>query len=300
MSNGAIAGMVLASITGVGVLIAGMSSTYIVDEGRVGVVTNWGRAVGQEGPAGLQFKTPIVTGVREFDVRERALTATLESATFDQLPSTVEISVNWRPDPTRIMEIFVQYGSPDEFAMNTIRPRLEQSLKATIGRFSGSQLTREREAVAAEMLESAKRILAGYPADISSVQIENFTLPDRYMEAVLQKQEQAEATEKEALRLEQQRITAQQEVQTAEAQRDALRAQADGEAYAMRTRAEADAEAIRARTRAEADGIKAIQEAISANPLLIEYERAKRWDGSLPRMVLGDQSEFLMQLPMEE
>lgn len=290
-------GAILAGVAGIGILMAGWSSAYVVDEGRVAVITNWGKAVRQENPAGLKFKMPITTGVREFDVRERALTATLDSATFDQLPSTVEISVNWRPDPARILEIFVQYGSPDDFAANTIRPRLEQSLKATIGKFTGAQMTREREAVASAMLTEVQRLLASYPATISSVQIENFTLPPRYMEAVLQKQEQAEATEKESLRLEQQAIQAQQAVKTAEAERDAAKAQADGQAYSIRVRAEADAEASRLRAQAEADGISAIQDAIQNNPLFVEYQRVKSWDGVLPVTVMGDQPELLMQMP---
>lgn len=298
MNNGVVV-LALAGVTGLGLAMAVLSSAYVVDEGRVAVITNWGKAVRQENPAGLQFKMPIITGVREFDVRERAITATLDSATFDQLPSTVDISVNWRPDPNRIMEIFVQYGSPDDFAVNTIRPRLQQSLKATIGKFSGSQMTREREKVAGAMLEAASRVLASYPAIISSVQIENFTLPERYLEAVLQKQEQAEATEKEQLSLEQQKIKAQQAVQTAEAERDAAKARADGQAYVIETRAAADAKATRLQTEAEADGIKFINDAIADNPMFVEYQRVKSWDGVLPRTVLGDQPEMLMQIPVQ-
>lgn len=288
---------VLGGAAAVALAVGIFSSSYVVDEGRVAVITDMGKAIRQEAPEGLKFKTPFIMGVREFDVRERALTGELSASTSNQLPTTVTYSVNWRPDSGRILEIFQLYGSPDEFASNTIRPRLQQGLKATIGRFSGADLTRKREEIAAAMLEEAQQALGNYPAIISSVQIEDFTLPDRYMEAILQKEEQREATQREQLRLEQQRIQAQQAVQTAEADRDATKAKADGDAYSVTVAAEAEAEAIRIKAVAEADGIAAVQEAISANPLLIEYERVKAWDGILPVTVMGDQPELLMQMP---
>lgn len=281
------AGIVVGVVASIGMLASAINGIYVVDEGRVAVITSMGKAVRQEGPEGMKTKTPFITGVREFDVRERALTGSLSAATSNQLVTQMEFSVNWRPDPGAIMNIFINYGSPDEFAANTIQPRLQQSLKATVGSFTAVELTREREAVAAQMLADAQTVLAGYPAILSSVQIENFTLPERYMEAVLQKEEQREATEREELRLQQQRIEAQQAVQTAEAERDALKARADGEAYAVEVAAKAEAQAILLRSDAEAKGINAIQAAISDNPLLIEYERAKNWNGVMPRTVLG-------------
>lgn len=290
-------GIFVAGIASVGIAAMAFSSAYVVDEGRMAVITNMGKAIRQESPDGLKWKTPFVMGVREFDVRERALVGSLSAATQNQLSTNLEFSVNWRPDSQRIMEIFVNYGSPDEFAANTIRPRLQQSLKATIGKFTGAQLTREREAVAAAMLETARAVLSAYPAEISSVQIDNFTLPERYMEAVLQKEEQREATQKETLLLEQQRIQAQREVQSAEAKREATKARADGEAYATLKTAEAEAASIRLKAGAEADGIQAIQAALAGNPLLVEYERVKAWDGVLPVTVMGDQPELLMQMP---
>lgn len=289
-------GLITAGIAAIGIGLASVSSIYVVDEGRVAVVTNMGQAVRQEKPAGMQFKKPFVMSVREFDVRERALTGSLSAATSNQLVTSMNFSVNWRPDPDQILKIFIEYGGPEEFAANTIRPRLQQSLKATIGKFTGAQLTRERETVASTMLENARTTLEGYPAIMSSVQIENFELPPRYMEAVLQKEEQREATEKQQLSLEQQRIKSQETVQTAEAERDAEIARAQGQATALKTRAEAEAEAIRLKAQAEAEGIEAVQAALSGNPLLVEYERVKAWDGQMPRMILGTEAGVLLQM----
>ena len=147
------------------------------------------------------------------------------------------------------------------------------------------------------MLQNAAEVLQEYPALLSSVQIENYTLPDRYWEAVLQREEQREITEREKLLLEQQALQAQRNVQTAEAERDATRARADGEAYKRVTEAEADAQAIILRGDAQASAIKAQAEALADSPLLVEYERVKAWNGQLPVTVMGDAPELLMQMP---
>ena len=292
-----IAPLIFMGLAALGMLIFAASSVYVVDEGRIAVITSMGQAERQEGPEGMKFKAPFITGVQEFDVRERALQGTLSAATSNQLITNMVFSVNWQPDPGQIMDIYIKYGSPEQFAANTIRPRLQQSLKATIGQFTGAQLTRERETVAAAMLANAQDTLKNYPAILSSVQIEDFNLPPRYMEAVLLKEEQREATERQQLSLEQQRIKSQETVQTAEAERDAAIARAEGTAAATLTNATAEAEAIRITALAEAEGIEAVQKSLAGNPLLIEYERVKTWNGQTPVTVLGTNTDFLMQVP---
>src|SRR6056300_1410855 len=124
MSEG---GLILAGVASLALLATGINAAYVVDEGRVAVITNMGQAIRQETPSGLQFKTPFIQGVNEFDVRERAMTGTFNATTSNQLCSNVTWSMNWELDASRIMEIYVSYGSPDEFAANTILPRLNQA-----------------------------------------------------------------------------------------------------------------------------------------------------------------------------
>jgi regulator of protease activity HflC (stomatin/prohibitin superfamily) len=292
--NMAYGGLIIAGVASVGLLVTGLSSAYIVDEGRVAVITNMGQAVRQETPAGLQFKTPFIQGVNEFNVRERAMTGTFSATTSNQLSSNVTWSMNWQPDASRIMEIYVNYGSPEEFAANTILPRLNQALKAAIGQHTAIELSVARSEVAETMLQTALADLEGLPIIITSVQLDDYTLPDRYWQAVLAREEQREVTERERLFLQQQEIQAQQEVQTANAQAEATRARADAQAYETTTLAAAEAESIRLLAEAEADGIAVVQDSIAGNPLFLEYHMAEQWDGTLPtQMIPGSTVPFL-------
>lgn len=288
------AGFTFGGIASVAILATAINAAYIVDEGRVAVITNMGQAVRQETPAGLQWKMPFVQGVNEFDVRERAMTGSFNATTRNQLSSTVTWSMNWRPDPARIMEIFIEYGSPEEFANNTILPRLNQALKASIGQHNAIELAQDRNAVAETMLQTALADMEGLPIIITSIQLDDYSLPQRYWDAVLAREEQREVTERERLFLEQQELQAQQEVQTAAAQADATRERAAAQAEATVLQAEADASATRLRAEAEAEGIEVIQDAISGNPLFIEYFTAQQWNGQLPtQMIPGSTVPFL-------
>jgi len=298
MSGG---GLIFAGVASLAILATGINAAYVVDEGRVAVITNMGQAVRQETPAGLQFKVPFVQGVNEFDVRERAIGGQMNATTSNQLTAGVTWSMNWRPDPSQIMDIYIEYGSPNDFANNTVLPRLNQALKAAIGQHTAHELARDRNGVAETMFQTALSNLEGLPVIINSIQLDDYTLPPRYGEAVLAREEQREATAREQLSLEQQQIQAQREVQTATAQAEATRARAAAEADATLLQAEADAQSLRLRAEAEAEGIEVIQDAISGNPLYIEYLVAQQWNGTLPtQMIPGSTVPFLNLGPAAE
>jgi regulator of protease activity HflC (stomatin/prohibitin superfamily) len=279
--------VILAVIAAIGIILGGISSMYIVDEGHVGVVTKWGKAVTQEEPNGIRFRNPISTRIIEFDVRERRLQESMAAATANQLPVTVDISYNWRMDPTRVMEVYVKYGTPEAFESVIILPRLRQAAKAGISKFQASDLIREREAATDKILTSMIEAVENYPAISTSLQLENTALPNQYLEAVMAKEKAREEAAKEQYTLDKQRLVSQQEVQTAEAQRDAKMANADGEAYRIREEAKAEAESIKVVGEAQAEAIAMQQKAIANNPLIIDYERARRWNGQMPTTLLG-------------
>lgn len=291
-------GIIFAGLASLSIAATGIASGYVINEGNVGVITSMGQAVRQENPGGLQWLVPFVQGVNEFDVRERVLTGTFNATTSNQLSSTVIWSVNWRPDASQIIGIYVNYGSPEEFATNIILPRLNQALRTAIGQHTAVELATERNIVADTMYNIAVAALEDYPVMLSSVQLDDYTLPERYWNAVLAREEQREITERERLLLEQQQVTSQQAVQTAEAERDALRARADGEAYAVTTAATAEAMSIRVLADAEAEGIQVVQNAINDNPLFIDYVLAQQWSGVLPQqMIPGSTVPFIDVTP---
>lgn len=280
----------------IGILVIATSSVYIVDEGNSAVVLHWGKAVGQEGPNGVQFKVPLRTTILEFDVRERSTPIKLAAATSKKLPIDVEMSANWRVDATRVEEIYKDYGTPEDFFHNIVQRRLIQAAKAGLSQFDSSELIADRTEAVAEALRNARAALNNYPIEITAIQFENIVLPPRIIEAIMLKQEAQEARDREQLNLEKQKFEAQQAVQTAEASRDSTKAEADGNAYKTRQLADAEAYQILAEAKAKADatlrlktaeaeGLQKVRAALNADPQMVSYVQWMRWNGQLPQQI---------------
>lgn len=260
-------------------------SWFLVAEGHIGITTRFSKAIDQVGP-GLHFKAPWIDGVRHIEVRERKSVEELAAATKNQLPATATVSVNWAVKSEAGLQLFQRYGSLDQFENRILDPKLRQAAKAAISEFNADELIRNRNAAIQRIQENLVELMAVYPVTVHSPQIENIILPETYMQAVLEKEKAREAAVREEYNLQKQKLEAARLVQTAEAERDSLKAKADGNAYRVTKEAEAQADAIRLKGEAEAAAVNMVQEALSANPLLVQYEQAKRWNGQLPTTML--------------
>ena len=272
----------IAVILAIALLSTTISTVVIVPEGHVSILKKFGKAIGQFDP-GLHFKIPFITSVTEIEVRQRKNVEELAAATQNQLAITSQVSINWTVDKSSAMDLFIQYGGLDQFENRILDPKLRSSAKAALARFPADQLIRDRNAAVAAILEEMISSMEGFPVVVNSPQIENITFPQQYLDAVLEKERAREAAEREKHNLERQRLEAQQGVNTAEAKRDALKAEADGNAYKIKTEAEAEAEAIRI-----------INEQLAQSDAYVQLVKARAWNGQLPQTLItsddGDKS----------
>jgi len=273
--------IILGAVTALCLLITAWGSWFLVPEGHVGIETRFSKAVSQVGP-GIHLKMPIIDGVKKIEVRERKNGEELSAATKNQLPIVAHVTINWTVNPEAALNLYKRYGSLEQFESRILDPKLRQAAKAALSEYNADELIRNRNSAIARIQENTVAALEGYPVTVNSPQIEDIQLPPTYMEAVLEKERAREAAVREQYNLEKQALEAQQKTQTAEAERDAAIARADGEAYRLKTEAEATAAAIELKGRAEAEAIQVVEKALAGNPLLVQYEQAKRWDGKLP------------------
>ena len=263
-------------------LITGLNTVYIVPEGHVAVVKHTGEAVRQEEP-GLKFKTPYLENTIEFEVRERKTTRTLAGATGNQLPVTAIVSINWTVNRSAAIDLYKQYGGIEQFETRVLNPRMESAAKAAIAHFRADEIIRDRQTVVADIFKEIKSVTSTLPINITTAQLEDITLPEIYMNSILAKEKAREDAEREKHTLVQQKLIAQQEVQSAEAERDANMARADGNAY--RTLKEATS---------EAKAIALIQEQLAKSPVYVDLVRAKAWNGVRSHTVLGSDTNLLV------
>lgn len=266
-------------------LIILYGSIEIIPEGHVGIVNKFGKTVRQLDP-GLNFKTPIIESVVEIEVRQRKNVEELTAATQNQLATIAKISINWTVEKSSAMDLYIQYGGLTQFESRILDPKLASVAKAAIAKYPADQLIRNRSLAVASILDGMKAAMQDFPITVNSPQIENINFPKQYLDAVLAKEQAREDAEKEKHKLAQQKLVAQQKVNTAQAARDAMIAEADGKAYQIKTEAKAEAEAI-----------KIINAELAKSPQYIELVKAKNWNGELPAtLITSDKQSLLYQV----
>jgi len=247
---------------------------YRIDAGHVGIVKRFGNVITVVDP-GLHFKLPYADTVEEMEVRERAFTMDLEAASQDPLELPVKVTVNWLVKRTHVRDLYIQFGSLEQFEKRIILPRLNDSVKGITSRYTVNDLLRKRT----EYRDLSKKAFEERMPDdvqITGFSIVNIGFPPEYTKAIRDKQVAREQAETEKFVLERQRLTSTQVTQSAEAQRDADKARADGRAYEIKVQGEAQAEAIRI-----------MGASLAQNPLVVEYKKVERWGGQFPTTFMG-------------
>ncbi|WP_084643772.1 SPFH domain-containing protein [Ferrimonas futtsuensis] len=272
-----------------------MSTFYTVDEGHVGIVKRFGQAQQQVNP-GLHIKIPLADSVQKLEIRTRKNVETLKAATHEQMPVDVDVSINWTVIRSEAFDLYRNYGGLDQFENRILDPRLRSAAKDAIARYKAEEIVQNRGKVIAKIEENVVTTMGEFPVKLDSVQIENLVLPQKYLQSIETKQTEKNLAAAEKHRLERQKLEAQREVNTAEAKRDAEKARADGNAYAILTEAQAEAEAIKVKGLAEAEAMREKAGAIAQSPLLVEYVRAQNWDGKLPSTMMGSEQNVLWNL----
>jgi regulator of protease activity HflC (stomatin/prohibitin superfamily) len=246
---------------------------YRIDAGHVGIVKRFGNVVAVVDP-GLHVKIPYADTVEEMEVRERAFTMDLDAASQDPLELPIKVTVNWLVKRSQVQDLYVQFGSLDQFEKRIILPRLNDAVKGITSRYTVNDLLRKR----VEYRDlSMKAFQERMPDDvqITGFSIVNIGFPPEYTKAIRDKQVAREQAETEKFVLDRQRLTSTQVTQSAEAQRDADKARADGRAYEIKVQGEA-----------QADAIRIMGAALAQNPL-VEYKKIERWGGNFPTTFMG-------------
>jgi len=277
------------------IFLGGWMAFYTIDEGHVGIVKRFGEATTQVNP-GLHTKVPFADTIEELEIRTRKNAETLKASTFEQMPVTAEVSVNWTVIRSEAFELYKNYGGLDQFENRILDPRLRSATKDALARFKAEQIIQSRGQVIQKIEETLLSAMSAFPVKLDSVQIENLILPKKYLQSIETKQTEKNLAAAEKHRLERQKLEAQREVNTAEAKRDAEKARADGSAYAITTEAKAEAEAIRLKGLAEAEAMMKKAQAIKTSKTLVEYIKAQQWDGKLPSTVMGNGQDILWNM----
>ena len=249
--------------------------TY-VNPGYVGIVIHRAGGGVDKTPLGpgLHLKNPLTTGIEEYPVYMQTLILTknpVEGSPANEeinvnsqegQPISLDVSMSFELDPDKTPGLYSTFRRDiASIQHGYVKQSIRQALQEVIGHEEIAAVIGPKKAEAVnqtQMLLSQR--LAQYGIIVKQFTINELRAPPAVIEAINQKNV-----------MQQQSLTAQNELQknTFNAQGDSIKAA--GQAKAILSLAESQAKANELLSR-------------SITPNLVQYEMAKRWDGKMPQV----------------
>lgn len=239
------------------ILFIALSPFTIVNAGNRGVVTHFGTVSEAILDEGFHWINPF-DNVKEMDVRTQKyeVLSSAASADLQSVSATVVMNYNLVPDKVNLLyqEIGLNYGEA------IITPAIQEAVKASTAKYTAEELITKREDVKAAIYDILRERLSGNYINVSEVSITNFDFSDSFnasIEAKVTAEQDALASKN---KLEQTKYEAEQTIVAAQAEAESIRIQAA---------------------------------ALKDNQDLVALEAVRKWNGELPKYMLGDTVPFL-------
>ncbi len=305
---------IAAMALGIGVLAALTGSFYTVQPTEMAGVRRLGTVVSKEpiGP-GLHMKVPFVDTV---DTIQTSLDTfqlnNLTVYTIDNQAVTVGVGLSYRVPESAVLKLLYGVGrSGNVDIVENIRPVLADRVLRVFSTQNTVGISANREQIAGAIRKEVGGALQGiFGIEITDLQLSSITYSPSFQASV----EAAVQAKNDAIRAENTVVKVRYEGEQQKVQADALAAvrvaQANGDAQALVAqarsqreasilRAEGESQAAALLGEAQAHVLQQVGTAVAANPGVVSYEAAHRWNGQMPSTVLGGGAGplALMNLP---
>ena len=258
-----------------------------VEPGHVGIVIHRGGGGVDDVPLnpGLHVRNPLLTSIEMYPTFMQTIVlgksgtegsgenAEINVNSVEGQPISVDVSMSFEMDPAKVPFLYKTFRTDIKTIQHGfVKQAIRQSLQESMGveEIAAMMGPKKAEVVALAQSKLQKR-LQPYGMEVMQFTINELRAPQAVMEAISLKNV-----------MQQQALTAQNELQknTFQAQGDSIKAA--GRAKAILAEAEAQARANDLLSR-------------SITTTLVSYEMAKRWDGKMPQVTGG--AVPMLQLP---
>jgi regulator of protease activity HflC (stomatin/prohibitin superfamily) len=269
-------------------LLVGNFATY-VNPGHVGIVIHrmGGGVDSHPLGAGLHIRNPLITQIEEYPTYMQTLVLTHgasgDSPNNDEInvnsvegqPMSMDVSMSFELDPLRVPSLYTTFRTDIATIQHSyVKQSIRQALQEVVGSEEIAAIMGPKKA---EVVGRTQKLLtdrlAPYGMVVKQFTVNELRAPQAVIDAINTKNV-----------MQQQALTAQNELQKSmfQAQGDSIRAQGRAKSITAEAEAQARANTLLAQ---------------SVTPTLVQYEMAKKWDGKMPQ-VTGSTIPML-QLPKQ-
>lgn len=233
----------------------------IVSAGNVGVKVTLGVVNEESLPSGLYVYLPIISSIKEMDIRTIRYNSSTETYTKDIQQAKMNYTVNYHLEAKTAAKVYKEVG--ENWEDKLITQNIEGSIKSVIGTWEAVELIENRQKATDAIYARLKDILAQNNVILENINITNIDYSGDFEKAVEDK------------------VTAIQKA-------------AEAKNRTVQVQEEANQKIIAAK--AEAESMKIRSEALSQNQNLVSYEAVQKWNGQLPTYMMGNNVPFIANL----
>jgi prohibitin 1 len=182
-------------------LITFFSAIRIVDTGKIGVVTSFGKVTGRELSEGMSWVLPWgVNSVTEYDIKIQKQEESSAAATKDLQDVNGTVVLNFQISRGKVSEIHQKIGA--DYGGKLVTPAINEVFKAATAKFTATDLIQNRQELKSDVTSQLRSRLEKYGISVEDVSITNFTFSKSFTEAIEDRQVAQQQAERAKFNLE--------------------------------------------------------------------------------------------------
>ncbi|MCG6134356.1 MULTISPECIES: prohibitin family protein [Nostocaceae] len=176
-------GIVLALI-----VLVGLNSFVILNPGQAGVISILGKARDGALLEGIHIKPPLVSVVDVYDLTVQKFEVPAESSTKDLQNLSARFAINFRLDPTRVVEVRRKQGTLANIVSKIIAPQTQEAFKIAAARRTVEEAITKRSELKEDFDLALSDRLAKYGIIVLDTSVVDLNFSPEFARAVEEKQ----------------------------------------------------------------------------------------------------------------
>ncbi|MGB5916524.1 MAG: prohibitin family protein [Phormidesmis sp.] len=164
------------------------SSFVIINPGQAGVLSVLGKAQNGVLLEGIHIKQPFVSYVDVYDITVQKFEVPAESSTKDLQDLKARFAINFRLQPSEVVNIRREQGSLSNIVNKIIAPQTQESFKVAAARRTVEQAITQRVLLKEDFDNALAKRLEKYGIDVLDTSVVDLTFSPEFSRAVEEKQ----------------------------------------------------------------------------------------------------------------
>jgi prohibitin 1 len=170
------------------IVLISFNAFVIINPGQAGVLSILGKA--QDGALleGLHFRPPLVSSVDIYDLTVQKFEVPAQSSTKDLQDLTASFAINFRLDPTQIVDVRRTQGTLENIVTKIIAPQTQESFKIAAAKRTVEEAITQRVELKQDFDDALNSRLEKYGIIVLDTSVVDLNFSPEFAKAVEEKQ----------------------------------------------------------------------------------------------------------------